>query len=50
MRTCSNMLLVNMCVSGMLMILPLPMFLVNLYHRGPYLGVAGAKVEFNSLL
>ena len=44
------MLLVNMCISGMLMILTLPMFLLNLYHRGPYLGVAGAKVEFTSIL
>ena len=26
------------------------MFIINLYHRGPYLGVAGAKVYFNAFL
>ena len=44
-RTASNLLILSLCLSDILMILTLPMFLVNLYHRGPYMGVAGAKVE-----
>ena len=43
-RTSSNLLVLSLCMSGMMMIIPLPMFLINLYQRGPYLGVAGAKV------
>ena len=27
------------------MMLTFPMFLVNLFHKGPYLGVTGAKVS-----
>ena len=44
------MLLVNMSISGLLMMLTVPMFLTNLYNRGPYLGVAGAKVSDYILL
>ena len=44
-RTPSNILLVNLCVAGLIMISPLPLFYINLYHRGPHLGIIGAKVS-----
>ena len=39
------MLLVNLCIADLLMIQTLPLFLINLYHRSPYIGVTGAKVS-----
>ena len=45
-RTPNNLLILSLCLSGILMIFTFPMFLVNLYHRGPYLGVAGANVSY----
>ena len=44
-RTPSNILLVNLCVAGLIMLSPLPLFYVNLYQRGPHLGIIGAKVK-----
>ena len=41
------MLLVNLCIADLLMIQTLPLFLINLYHRSPYVGVPGAKVGNN---
>ena len=44
-RTPSNLLIISLSISGMMMMITFPMFLVNLFHKGPYLGVTGAKVS-----
>ena len=33
-------------IAGVLMVGKVPIFMTNLYHGGPYLGVAGAKAGF----
>ena len=43
-RTPSNIILINLCVAGLVMISPLPVFYINLYSRGPTAGIIGAKV------
>ena len=49
-QTPSNILLVNLCVAGLIMISPLPLFYINLYQRGPHLGIIGAKVRLILIL
>ena len=44
-RISSNVLLINLCVAGLVMLSPAPVFFINLHHGGPYLGATGAKVE-----
>ena len=43
-RTSSNLLLLNLCISGLGIVLPNAIFFINLYHKGPFTGVLGAKV------
>ena len=45
-RTSSNLLLLNLCISGLGLVVPNALFFINLYHRGPYTGAFGAKVCF----
>ena len=44
-RISSNVLLINLCVAGLVMLSPAPVFFINLHHGGPYLGETGAKVD-----
>ena len=44
-RISSNVLLINLCVAGLAMLSPAPVFFINLHHGGPYLGETGAKVD-----
>ena len=37
--------MVSLSISGVLMVGKVPIFMTNLYHGGPYLGVLGAKVD-----
>ena len=39
----------SLSFGGIMMLLMLPVFLINLYHRGPYTGVIGAKVSYKLL-
>ena len=48
-KTASNLLLINLSVSGLLMILPFPISTTNILYRGPYLGALGAKVLHSRL-
>ena len=43
-RTPSNLLVLSLSMSDMLMVVKVPVFMVNLYQGGPFLGVLGAKV------
>ena len=38
------MLLISLSLSGLLMIGKVPVFMINLYHGGPYTGVVGSQV------
>ena len=44
-RISSNVLLINLCVAGLVMLCLAPVFFINLHHGGPYLGETGAKVD-----
>jgi hypothetical protein len=43
-RTPSNLLVISLGMSDMLMVVKVAIFMVNLYHGGPFLGLLGAKV------
>ena len=39
-----NLVIVNLSISGLMMMGKVPVFFINLLHSGPYTGVLGAKV------
>ena len=43
-KTSSNLLVVSLSYSGVLMMLEAPIFMIHLFYRGPYFGEPGAKV------
>ena len=45
-RNATNILLINLCAAGLVMLSPLPLFYTNLVHGGPFLDIIGAKVIF----
>ena len=47
-RSAPNLLIVSLSIAGLLIIPMLPIFLINLYHGGPYTGIPGAKVKVMS--
>ena len=48
-RSAPNLLIVSLSIAGLLIIPMLPIFLINLYHGGPYTGIPGAKVKVMSI-
>ena len=47
-RTPSNLLLISLSLSGLLMMGKVPVFMINLYHGGPFTGVVGSQVKNKS--
>ena len=47
-RTASNLLILGLSVAGIMILVMLPIFLINLYYQGPVTGIIGAKVTIET--